>query len=263
MESSRISYQLSNFISTLINNRSIIRQLILPHRCVLCSAQQHDNLCSACRTALPELNPSCCSLCLTPLPTFTHCGTCLNTPPLWHNIVAGYRYAFPVDVMIQKLKYGLDLTLTPILANFIVSKINHNRLPDAIIPVPLHPEKMKTRGFNQAIEISRYVSKQTDIPVLSHICLRVKNTPSQIELPWKKRQQNVRNAFTCQSDLTNKHIAILDDVMTSGATANALAKAIIKRGAAKVSVWVVARSLLSPKNQSTSQSLPQFPDECL
>lgn len=153
--------------------------------------------------------------------------------------------------MIQKLKYGLDLTLTPILANFIVTKINRNQPPDAIVPVPLHPEKIKTRGFNQAIEISRYVSKQTGIPVLSNICIRVKNTPSQTELPWKERQQNVRDAFKCESDLTNKHIAILDDVMTSGATANALAKEIIKRGAAKVSVWVVARSLPTQKSQIT------------
>lgn len=227
----------------------MIEQLLLPHRCVLCSAQQQDSLCQACKASLPALDSSCCALCLTPLPTFTYCGACLNTPPLWHHIVAGYRYVFPIDVMIQKLKYGLDLTLTPILANFIVSKISNNSLPDAIIPVPLHSEKIKIRGFNQAIEISRYVSKQTGIPVLSNICFRIKNTPSQTELPWKKRQQNVRNAFKCQSDLTNKHIAILDDVMTSGATVNALAKEIIKQGAAKVSVWVAARSLLSQKSQ--------------
>ncbi|HMU63409.1 MAG: ComF family protein [Nitrosomonas sp.] len=254
---------MSNSNTTLINNRTIIEQLLLPHRCVLCSIQQQASLCQACKTSLPKLDPNCCTLCLTPLPTFTHCGACLNTPPLWHYIVAGYRYAFPVDVMIQKLKYGLDLTLTPILASFITSKIDRNPLPDAIIPVPLHPEKMKARGFNQAIEISRYVSKQTGIRVLSDICLRVKNTPSQIELPWKKRQQNVRNAFRCQSDLTNKHIAILDDVMTSGATVNALAKEIIKQGATKVSVWVVARSLLSQKSQNNNQSLSQLSDEFL
>lgn len=242
---------MSNFISSLINNRSIIKQLLAPHRCALCAIQQPGNLCHTCESSLPELDPNCCTRCLTPLSTFTYCGACLNTPPLWHHITAGYRYAFPVDLMIQKLKYGLDLTLTPILANFIVTKINRNQPPDAIVPVPLHPEKIKARGFNQAIEISRYVSKQTGIPVLSNICIRVKNTPSQTELPWKERQQNVRDAFKCESDLTNKHIAILDDVMTSGATANALAKEIIKRGAAKVSVWVVARSLPTQKSQIT------------
>lgn len=251
MRSSRIKYRLSNFIPTLINNCSTIGRLLSPHRCALCSIQQPGNLCHACKSSLPELDPNGCTLCLTPLSTFTYCGACLNTPPLWNHITAGYRYAFPIDVMIQKLKYGLDLTLTPILADFIVSKINNNPLPDAIIPVPLHPEKMKVRGFNQAIEISRHVSKQTGIPVLPNSCLRVRDTPSQIELPWKKRQQNVRNAFVCKSDLTNKHIAILDDVMTSGATANALAKEIIKQGATKISVWIVARSLPTQKSQAT------------
>lgn len=157
--------------------------------------------------------------------------------------------------MIQKLKYGLDLTLSPILANFISTKINYNSLPDAIIPVPLHPEKIRSRGFNQAIEISRYVSKQTGVEVFSNICFRVRDTASQTGLTWKKRQQNVRNAFECKIDLTNKHVAILDDVMTSGATLNALAKEIIKQGAAKISVWVVARSLPSHRTYLAMQSL--------
>jgi ComF family protein len=115
--------------------------------------------------------------------------------------------------------------------------------PDFIVPMPLHPDRLRERGFNQALAIARRVSKKTGIALLPDACQRIRNTPSQTGLPWKEREQNIRRAFTCEAKLEGKHVAMLDDVMTTGATLNELAKVLCKHGATHVSGWVVARTL--------------------
>lgn len=133
--------------------------------------------------------------------------------------------------------------MVPILADLLITQIDPLTFPDFIVPIPLHPARLRERGFNQALEIARRVSKKTGIALLPNVCKRVKNTASQTGLPWKERQKNIRSAFACEMDLTGKHIAVLDDVMTTGATLNELARLLRKRGAVEVSGWVVARTL--------------------
>lgn len=171
------------------------------------------------------------------------CGACLSQPPAFTQTIAALHYTFPVDALIHSLKYQANLAIAPILANLLIEKINTSENPDFIIPMPLHAARLRERGFNQALEIGRYISRKKQITLLPDTCMRIRNTPSQTGLPWKQRQKNIRNAFSCKMNFSEKHVVILDDVMTTGATLNELAKVILKSGANKVSGWVVARTL--------------------
>jgi ComF family protein len=142
-----------------------------------------------------------------------------------------------------------------VLADLLAAKIistGDTALPDYIVPMPLHSAKQRERGFNQALEIARRVSKSTGVPLLPDACERVRDTPSQTQLPWKAREKNVRGAFACETSLAGKRIAILDDVLTTGASVNELAKLLRRRGATHVSAWVIARTL--PDAVSISRS---------
>ena len=109
--------------------------------------------------------------------------------------------------------------------------------------MPLHPSRLRERGFNQSLQLARSIGQQLDLPVQPFSCQRIRDTPSQSSLPWKERDKNMRKAFSCEGDVAGKHVAIVDDVMTTGATVNELALALLNAGASEVSVWVVARTL--------------------
>jgi ComF family protein len=178
------------------------------------------------------------------VPTAEICGACLTKPPAFTRTIAALRYTFPVDAMIHALKYQTNLAIAPILANLLITRlIATERMPDIIIPMPLHRVRLRERGFNQAMEISRYISKHMRIVLLPDSCQRIKHTPPQTGLPWKDRQKNIRKAFSCKIDLSGKHVALVDDVMTTGATLNELAKVLRKQGATEISNWVIARTL--------------------
>ncbi|MEO7560715.1 MAG: ComF family protein, partial [Nitrosospira sp.] len=120
-------------------------------------------------------------------------------------------YAFPVDALVHSLKYQANLPMAPVLADLLIARIDKVSFPDFIVPMPLHPAKLRERGFNQALEIARRVSEKCGIPLLPGDCKRIKDTASQAGLPWKEREKNIRGAFTCETDLAGKHIAVLDD----------------------------------------------------
>jgi ComF family protein len=183
------------------------------------------------------------------VPTAEVCGVCLKKPPAFTRTLAALRYTFPVDAMIHALKYQANLAIAPILAHLLIKKLTAAEpLPDVIIPMPLHPIRLRERGFNQAMEISRYLSKYMKIVILPDSCSRIRHTLPQTRLPWKDRQKNIREAFSCKIDLSGKHIAVVDDVMTTGTTLNELAKALRQQGATEISNWVIARTL-SETNQ--------------
>ena len=115
--------------------------------------------------------------------------------------------------------------------------------PDSIVPVPLHPLRLRERGFNQAMEIARNISRKTGIALIE--CGKIRDTPSQTSLLWAERKRNVRDAFSCESVLKSSHIAIIDDVMTTGSTLDELARTLLREGAREVSAWVVARAVKS------------------
>jgi len=219
-------------------------QILIQKTCALCGISTNQDLCESCTLHLPQLPANHCPICLWPVPTAEVCGACLTKPPAFTRTIAALRYTFPVDALIHSLKYQTNLAIAPILANLLIRQLKATKsMPDVILPMPLHPIRLRERGFNQAMEISRYVSKQLGITLLPDSCSRIKHTPPQTGLPWKDRQKNIRKAFSCKMDLSGKHVALVDDVMTTGATLNELAKVLRQQGACEISNWVIARTL--------------------
>ncbi|SEL48101.1 ComF family protein [Nitrosovibrio tenuis] len=212
-------------------------------KCLLCEATSDGDFCRPCRDSLPHLPTDICMVCALPVKGSQVCGACLAHPPAFDRSIAAFEYAFPVDALLQGLKYRANLAMARVLADLLIARIGPVELPECVVPMPLHPVRLRERGFNQALEIARHVSKNTGVMLLPDVCQRIRDTPSQTVLPWKERERNIRGAFTCEADLEGKHIAVLDDVMTTGATLNELAKVLRRRGAARVSGWVVARTL--------------------
>ncbi len=212
--------------------------------CVLCGSMNHHGLwCEACDIALPLIPPLHCPICALPTLQGEICGHCLEQPPRYTRTVAVFAYRHPVDRLIGQLKYHEQLSLANLFAEKIAQKIDPARIPDFIIPMPLHPAKLRSRGFNQAQLIAAPLARTLDRPLLPLACRRLRDTPSQTSLPWRERIKNVRDAFGCGTDFSGKHVALVDDVLTTGASMNELAKAL--HGGCEISVWVVARTVKS------------------
>lgn len=212
--------------------------------CVLCGSMSRDGLwCMACDRALPHLGKQCCPSCALPVPGGEVCGSCLVHPPSFDLVTAAFVYTYPADRLIKAMKYGEQLVLAHAFAEKLVQRIDRANLPDYLLPMPLHPAKLRKRGFNQSLLIAAKIARKLDLELLPNACQRIRDTPSQSALPWKERNRNVRNAFRCDMDMTGKRVALVDDVLTTGASLNALAEAVKKRGASEVYAWVAARTL--------------------
>jgi ComF family protein len=173
------------------------------------------------------------------------CGRCLQKPTHFDTTICPYRFAEPMDWLIRQLKFRARLPHIRVLGSLLqqhLIDVGAER-PQLIIPVPLHHTRQRQRGFNQALEIARPLAKYFNTPIASALCERHQNTMPQSDLPAKKRAANVRNAFRLRKPCDVKHVAIVDDVMTTGATVNELAKVLKRNGIEKVQVWVVARVL--------------------
>lgn len=171
------------------------------------------------------------------------CGNCLKHPPAFEHTLAAFGYVFPVDALIQAYKYGGNLVLLDLLSEPLAARAMEYALPDLLIPMPLHPARLKERGFNQAREIAAALSRRLAIPLAASACRRIRDTPPQAALKLKERAGNLRGAFVCDLSLHGRHVALIDDVMTSGASLDALAQAVRRQGAARVDAWVAARTL--------------------
>lgn len=200
-------------------------------------------LCPACYASLPWHRDPHCPRCALPSMNGLTCGHCLNNPPAFDRAIAALRYEFPLDALIQELKYRHQLALAPMLGFELAKRVQSAPRPDVLIPMPLHPSRLRERGFNQALELAKIVAGQLELPLLAQGAVRIRATPPQVGLPWKERAKSVRGAFSCPEDLSGKHVAILDDVMTTGTSLHELALTLRKQGAVEISAWVVARTL--------------------
>ena len=231
--------------SSFLNGCSNLLQSLLPGACALCGASGADaGLCAGCRADLPLLPAQHCPVCATPN-SGSVCGACLAAPPAFDRVVAAYVYAFPVDAMIQALKYRGQLAFAPVLAQALserVSLAGAAPRPELLLPMPLAAERLRERGFNQAMELARIVAGGSGGALDAAVCRRVRNTVPQALLPWKQRAANIRRAFVCDGDVAGKRVAVVDDVLTSGATMNEIAATLKRRGAVEVSAYVVARA---------------------
>jgi len=223
----------------------------LSKQCLLCLSPTSNNylLCSGCESELPK-NTAHCVICAVPfpLPQMTEntlvCGKCQKVPPHYTTSLIPHIYASPLKQLISQLKFQGNLTVTPLLAeNFIHSiKYRKNNRPECIIPVPLHPQRLRERGFNQALELARIIAKQLDIPLDYSLCQRNKATPFQSGLSAKQRKLNLKNAFVVTKQQPYKHVAIFDDVVTTGTTVNELAKQLKESGVETIEIWAIART---------------------
>ena len=229
------------------NYLNIPRAWLFPPHCVLCDGSGHQDLdlCAGCSEDLPKNIPACMR-CAAPLPapkTALVCGHCQAIPPWFQSATAPYRYQQPMAYLIQQLKFARQLSLARLLGELMANSfLDRTEMPDCLIPVPLHPRRLRERGFNQALEISRVVGRRLNIPVHSRICARVRYTEAQSLLPMKQRRANVRNAFRVQGSVKDQNVAIVDDVITTGNTVNELARNLLRAGVRRVVVWAIAHA---------------------
>ena len=227
---------------TKMNSRLKLRQALFEQDCLLCAAPSGTQmLCPACHASLPHITHAC-PRCAAPSAEQV-CGECLKHPPAFDRTRAALEYAFPTDKLIQALKYGGQLALAKLFGELLAETVADQPRPETILPMPLHPSRLKMRGFNQALEIAKVIAKRFDLPLAPGLAQRVVDTTPQASLPIDARHTNVKGAFVCDKDLRGQHIAVVDDVMTSGATLHELSKILKRAGAAQVDVWVVARAV--------------------
>lgn len=212
-------------------------------RCYLCrgGAARGAVLCEPCLADLPRAAGARCPRCALPSPDGALCGRCLTRPPQYDATTAALEYRFPADVLIQGLKYRGELALAPLLAQLLAAALPADERVDVALPVPLSAGRLRERGCNQAMEIARALPGRFRLE--PGLCTRVRETRAQSDLPWGERMRNVRGAFRCERALDGLTVAVIDDVMTTGATLDALADALKAAGAARVLNWVVARTL--------------------
>lgn len=221
---------------------------LYPPYCLLCSQPSRSGreLCNDCARDLPW-NRHACPRCALPVPAETGtalCGACLKSPPLWDSAASPFLYDWPLDQLLQRFKFNADLAtgqlLGELLAEFLASLPAAR--PELLIPIPLHSARLRERGFNQAWELARPVSRRLQLRVDSRLCVRRKNTAVQSKLDARERRRNLRDAFEVRALLQGVHVGILDDVVTTGATVAALSHALREAGAARITVWSLARA---------------------
>lgn len=205
------------------------------------------SLCTPCQQDLPWLL-HCCKRCALPLENqhTDECLQCKINPPVFDAAICALHYATPVDYLVKRLKFGHQLSYAKVLGVLLAQHIAQlgTAEVDAILPVPLHKARLRKRGFNQALELAHELKTLGNIPLLKSVS-RVKHTMAQTLVKGEaSRAANLNDAFAIKSQITTlpRHVAIVDDVVTTGSTTNELARLLKEAGVAKVSVWAVARA---------------------
>ena len=230
--------------------RALLRALheIIPRTCVFCGdigAPDSAAICAGCFDDLPWLEhpcPSCAASLGTALADGVACGACQADPPPFAKAIAAVDYGFPIDAAIRRFKFHGRLQYAPAFAEILLEA--SNRLPpdvDALLPVPLHRWRQMRRGFNQAVELARPVARRLDLPIIRNVRRRTA-TPYQSGLDARERRSNLAGAFEVRGRIPATHVAIVDDVITTGETCRQLAALVLDNGADAVSVLALARA---------------------
>jgi len=219
-------------------------QLTRSDICLLCDAPGGAiaNLCDACARELPTL-PEPCRLCAAiAVPGTGLCPVCTTRPPLIDRTICALAYMSPVDYLIARMKFHSDLRVVPTLAGLLLRHVAPGTGTDWLAPVPITASRLRRRGFNQALELARVVGKDTGIGITRVIHRRRDADTPQSSLPdTAARRANVAHAFQARARISGR-VAIIDDVVTTTATVNALARCLKRAGASRVEVWAVART---------------------
>lgn len=225
----------------------------LPSSCALCGIAGAAALCTPCHAQFFSHRPPRCTQCAYPLPDGEHaprvCGTCLRAPRAFDTTIVASDYSAPIDHLVLALKFGNQLALAPLFAQLIADALLRDRsfsLPTIMAAVPLGEQRLAERGFNQALEIAKPLSKAIAIPLMPQLISRSRETAMQSSLAPDARIRNMRNAFVLDPQaaelVRGQHVAVVDDVLTTGVTLNEIATLLKRYGAARVSNFVFART---------------------
>ena len=238
----------------MLSLRTLLRHLAdhptLLGNCLIChqAVQQHPLLCDECQAELPRMEHPC-PRCGFPLPETGYlCGACLRQPPAWDRLRVIADYQAPYPQLIQQLKYAGKLECASLLGRLFcdtwraTSATQTDSQPEILLPVPLHWWRQWQRGYNQAEELARTIGHGLGIPVDSQALRRSRATPPQARLHKRQRQKNLQNAFFIPP-LPYRHVALIDDVVTTGATAEQLTRGLRQAGVEVVEVWAICRTL--------------------
>ena len=217
---------------------------ILPSRCISCGSQSATGYCRRCYLLLPRIVHRCYQ-CGKVLTRTSRCGQCLNAPPPFKSSFIPFVYSPPVSAAIQKLKFHQNFAAGRALAEAFVesfeSKAAH--YPEVLVPIPLHSKRLRQRGFNQSLFLAKTIGLGLGISVDPHLLKRTRHTEPQSNLMEKQRKENVKDAFALAFRPPGYgHIALVDDVVTSGNTVRAAAKILKRSGIHEISIWAIAKT---------------------
>jgi ComF family protein len=232
-------------MDALVNSWQRLQRFVLPLRCLLCGARGAEgiDLCADCAAELPR-NRSCCARCALPLAAAAAmCGECQRRAPPWDAAWAPFRYGWPLDRLESRYKFGADLAAGRVLSMLWLREPCPVNLPQLLLSVPLHRSRLRRRGYNQALELARPLARAAGVPLRHDALVRRRSTTAQTELDATARRRNVHGAFAVREGASlPAHVAILDDVMTTGATLAECARVLRHAGVQRVDVWSLARA---------------------
>jgi ComF family protein len=214
--------------------------------CHLCGMTSLRAICTGCEDDLARVSVNCCRICALPLPAASLCGRCLADPPAFDATCAALRYEFPATRLVQAFKYNGKVGLAATLAGLLENAIDASSAgrPGLLVAMPLARARLAERGYNQAREIARVLARRLNLPLDRDGVTRIRQGAPQAELPLPERRRNVRGAFATTRNFSGLDVAVVDDVMTTGATLDELAGVLKAAGAARVRNWVLARTPL-------------------
>jgi ComF family protein len=225
---------------------------LIPCSCLLCGIENNRAVCAGCQHQFFSVTSKRCISCALPVgQADTYCGSCLSNPPAFYSTTVACDYAPPLDQLILALKFQHQLAVAPALAGLLAKTVlsrpkSQQNLPDFLIPVPLGRARLAERGFNQSYQIAKPLATRLKLPVYPQLLLRVRDTTAQTLLHPNQRHENILHAFSPNSGYEDKiqgrHIGVVDDVMTTGATLHEIAACLKRHGARRVSNFVFART---------------------
>jgi ComF family protein len=228
-----------------------LEQLLFPYICCFCESYtvSGQDLCADCKRSLPWSSDRCfkCGLYLTAGIDSIDCARCRELPPKFDRLCALFDYQPPITKLVMGLKFGKKLAYGRVMGELLALEVEshwyqNRELPEVVIPVPLHIDRLRARGFNQALELLWPVHKQTEIPVVFDACVRVRKTTAQAQLDKTRRKRNLKSAFQIVKPIPFEHVAIMDDVVTTGSTVNALTQVLKEAGVTTVDIWCICRA---------------------
>lgn len=222
-------------------------RVLLPPRCLLCGAagSAERDLCAGCAADI-AINAPCCPRCALPLEApAPSCGACAKREPPFARAWVPFRYGHPLDLLEARFKFRADLAAGRVLAGLLADRARSDAPspPELIVPVPLHPARLRERGYNQALELARPLARALAIPLRHDVLVRTRATPPQTGLDARTRRRNLRNAFAVAPGAAlPAHVVLFDDVMTTGATLHECTRVLRRAGVARVDAWALARA---------------------